>query len=58
MKKIFAILLVLTLLLAVSVQAWAAGSASFSGPDVVRAGDTITLTFSAGGGIYGGNGSV
>lgn len=58
MKKIFALLLVLTLLLAVSVQAWAAGSASFSGPDVVRAGDTITLSFSAGGGIYGGSGSV
>lgn len=58
MKKFFAVLLVLTLLLAVSVQAWAAGSASFSGPDLVRAGDTITLRFSAGGGIYGGNGSV
>ena len=29
-----------------------------SGPSVVRAGDTITLSFSAGGGIYGGSGSV
>lgn len=36
----------------------AAGSASLSGPSVVRAGDTITLSFSAGGGIYGGSGSI
>ena len=38
--------------------AFAAGSASLTGPSVVRAGDTITLSFSAGGGIYGGSGSV
>ena len=36
----------------------AAGSASLSGPGTVRAGDTITVTFYAGGGIYGGSGSV
>ena len=36
----------------------AAGSASISGPSVVRAGDIITVSFIAGGGILGGNGSV
>ena len=39
-------------------QSYAAGSASLSGPGTVRAGDTITLNFSAGGGIHGGNGSI
>ena len=58
MKKIVAVLLVLMLLAAHIPTAFAAGSASFSGPGTVRAGDTITLTFSAGGGIYGGSGSV
>ncbi len=58
MKKFFVLLLVATLLLALPLTAWAAGSASLSGPKTVRAGDTITLTFKAGGGIYGGNGSI
>ena len=42
----------------IPLQAYAAGSASLSGPGTVRAGDTITLSFSAGGGIHGGNGTV
>ena len=58
MKKIFAILLIVFLLAVVPMQVWAAGSASLSGPGVVRAGDTITLSFSAGGGILGGNGAI
>ena len=58
MKKFFTFLVAVMLLVMLPVQAFAAGSASVSGPDVVRAGDTITLRFQAGGGIYGGNGSV
>jgi len=58
MKRIFLLLLSLSLLLSLAPAAFAAGSASLSGPSVVRAGDTITLTFTAGGGIYGGSGSV
>ena len=52
MKKIIAIMIVAAMLLAVPITAQAA-SASLSGPDVIRAGDTITLTFRAGGGIVG-----
>ena len=58
MKKIFSLLVALTLLLTTVPTVFAAGSAGWSGPDVVRAGDTITLTFYAGGGIYGGSGTV
>lgn len=58
MKKIFSLLVALTLLLTAVPTVLAAGSAGWSGPDVVRAGDTITLTFYAGGGIYGGSGTV
>ena len=58
MKKIISILLVIALVASVAPAAFAAGSAWLSGPSVVRAGDTITLTFYAGGGIYGGSGSV
>ena len=58
MKKVLSLLLVVMILAAYIPTAYAAGSASLSGPDTVRAGDTITLTFSAGGGIYGGSGSV
>ena len=36
----------------------AAGYAGMSGPDTVRAGDTITVSFYAGGGIFGGSGSL
>ena len=58
MKKIFSLLLALALLLAAVPTVFAAGSAGWNGPDVVRAGDTITLTFYAGGGIYGGSGAI
>ena len=52
MKKIIAIMIVAAMLLAVPITAQAA-SASLTGPDVIRAGDTITLTFRAGDGIFG-----
>lgn len=58
MKRILSLLLCAALLLCLAPAAFAAGSASLSGPQVVRAGDTITLTFYAGGGIYGGSGSL
>ena len=58
MKKFLTLLVAVMLLAMLPVYAFAAGSASVSGPDVVRAGDTITVRFQAGGGIYGGNGSV
>ena len=58
MKKIISCLIVIALVVSLVPAAFAAGSASLSGPSVVRAGDTITLSFSAGGGIYGGSGSV
>ena len=58
MKKAISWLLVIFLFLTQVPVAFAAGSASLKGPGTVRAGDTITLTFSAGGGIYGGSGSV
>jgi hypothetical protein len=57
MKKIIALLMVAVLLLAVPITAQAAG-ASLSGPDVIRAGDTVTLTFYASGNITGIQGSV
>lgn len=58
MKKCLTLLLVAVLLVTCIMPVSAAGSISLKGPSTVRAGDTITLTFSAGGGIYGGSGSV
>ena len=58
MKKIISILLVMTLVVSFAPGAFAAGSAWLSGPSVVRAGDTITLTFSAGGGVRGIKGTL
>ena len=58
MKKIFSLILVLAVLLCLAPTAFAAGSAYWGGPKTVRAGDTISLTFYAGGGIYGGSGTV
>lgn len=58
MKKIIGSLLVLSLLLFFAPAALAAGSASLSGSSTARAGDTVTVTFSAGGGILGGQGTV
>jgi len=58
MKRFCACLICIILLLSASPFVFAAGSASLSGPSVVRAGDTITLSFAAGGNIYGGSGSI
>lgn len=58
MKKIFSVILVLAALFCMVIPASAAGSAYWGGPKTVRAGDTISLTFYAGGGIYGGSGTV
>lgn len=58
MKKFFMGFLLLILLATQVPAAMAAGSASVKGPGTVRAGDSITVTFSAGGGISGGSGTV
>ena len=59
MKKFLTGLLALVVLMAaLPLTVYAAASASLTGPSVVRAGDTITLSFTAGGGIYGGTGTV
>ena len=58
LKKIICVMMVAALLAGLIPAAFAAGSASVSGPSVVRAGDTITVSFSAGGGILGGSGAV
>lgn len=58
MRKFVSCVVLLALLLCMSLTVSAAGSASISGPSTVRAGDTITVTFYAGGGILGGAGSV
>lgn len=58
MKKILVCLIALMLLVTQVPAVFAAGSASVKGPGSVRAGDTIEISFSAGGGIYGGEGSV
>ncbi len=58
MKKFSAAAVLLLCILLTVMPVSAAGSASLAGPDTVRPGDTITLTFYAGGGIYGGSGSV
>ncbi len=57
MKKLFSAFLVCIMLLGL-IPTVSAASAYWGGPDTVRAGDTITLTFYAGGGIYGGSGDV
>ena len=59
MKTFFSLLCLSVFLLSfAAVGVRAAGSASLSGPSTVRAGDSITVTFYAGGGIKGGNGSL
>ena len=58
MKKMIVLLTVVALLLCCVPTVFAAGGAYWSGPDTVRAGDTFTLHFYAGGGILGGNGTV
>ena len=51
MKKIVVIFLVMLLVIALAVPAMAAGTCYFAGPQAVRAGDTITLTFYADGNV-------
>lgn len=51
-------LLIISLLFTCAIPARAAGNASLSGPATLRAGDTITVTFTAGGGISGGSGTI
>lgn len=58
MKKLTILLVCVLLLTMLAPCVYAAGSAYMSGPDTVRAGDTITVSFVAGGGIYGGSGAV
>ena len=61
MKKMFSIILALILCVgALSVAAFAAeATATLTGPDTVRAGDTITVTFKlTGKGIYGVSGTL
>lgn len=58
MKKICILFALLILLTSLAPTARAAGYASVTGPSTVRAGDTVTVTFSAGGGIFGGSGSL
>lgn len=59
MKKFVIMALVCALLLTMMPAVFAAGSASLKGPSTVRAGDTITLTFSVSGdSISGVQGSV
>ncbi len=58
MKRVVCITVIILLLVAMAPTVLAAGSASMSGPGTVRAGDTITVSFYAGGGIFGGSGSV
>ena len=57
-KKIIIFVLAAVLAVGLVPGVLAAGSASLSGPDTVRAGDAITLSFYAGGGIYGGSGQL
>ena len=58
MKKLLSCLILAALVLCLVPTASAAGGAYMSGPTTVRAGDTISVTFYAGGGIHGGNGSI
>ncbi len=60
MKKLTSIFLCILLVAVLAVPAFAASaSASLTGPNTVRAGDTITLSFNlSGSGIYGASGTL
>ena len=58
MKKLVVFVVLMAMLIGLAPAVHAAGSASVTGPSTVRAGDTITVSFHAGGGIYGGQGSL
>jgi len=57
-KKSICFILIIVMLVSAAPAAMAAGNAYMSGPGTVRAGDTITVSFCAGGGIFGGSGSI
>lgn len=58
MRKIALFIVLVILLVSLAPTVHAAGYGSLSGPSTVRAGDTITLSYSIGGGVHGANGSV
>lgn len=58
MRKIAIFIALVVLLASLAPAVYAAGYGSLSGPSTVRAGDTITLSYSIGGGVYGANGTM
>lgn len=58
MRKVICIILAVMLVIGIAPMVLAAGNAAMTGPGIIRAGDTLTVSFSAGGGIYGGSGCV
>ena len=58
MRKLTILIVVVLLLVMLAPCVLAAGNAWMQGPETVRAGDTITVSFVAGGGILGGSGAV
>lgn len=58
MRKIAIVMVLMLLLVGLAPIVHAAGYGSLSGPSTVRAGDTITLSYTIGGGVSGANGSV
>lgn len=58
MRKIAIFIALVVLLVSLAPAVHAAGYGSLSGPSTVRAGDTITLSYSIGGGVYGANGTM
>ena len=58
MKRFCLVLALLVLIGSLALTAFAAGYGSLSGPSTVRAGDTITLSYGIGGGVFGANGTL
>lgn len=58
LKRILCFWLIAILLVGTAPVVMAAGSTDISGPKDVRGGDTVTVSFSAGGGILGGSGTL
>ena len=58
MKKAFCSLAALFLLVLLTIPVSAAPTSHWTGPARVRASETVTITFYAGGGIYGGSGRI
>ena len=53
MRKIAIVMVLMLLLVSLAPMVHAAGYGSLSGPSTVRAGDTITLSYTIGGGVSG-----